>query len=306
MRHRPSTRLWVTMVGATLLSVLLAACGPTQEPGDSGSSTLKVVASTDVWGDVATTVGGDAVTVTSLISRPSQDPHSFEPSATTLLAVSKADVVIENGGGYDDFMERLVETSGSKAVVLNAVAISGRGADAGSEPNEHVWFDLPTVQRLAGELAQKLGEQRPDQADRFAARAAGLRTRISRLATRERQLRVRVAGERIAVTESLPLYLTQAVGLVNATPAAFSKAVENGDDVSPRVLQDTLDLLSRRKVVALVYNEQTTGPVTERVLDAARGAGIPVVPLTETLPSGLGYVTWVQQTLTSLAKAVAA
>lgn len=136
-----------TVLGTAALSLLLAACGSSKDEAASGGSTLSVVASTNVWGDIAKTVGGNSVTVTSLISQPSQDPHSFEASSKTLLAVSKADVVLENGGGYDDFMHRVLETSSSKAAVLDAVKISGQAAEAGSELNEHVWYDLPSVER---------------------------------------------------------------------------------------------------------------------------------------------------------------
>jgi zinc/manganese transport system substrate-binding protein len=312
MRDTIANRLPGSVLGAAALSVLLAACGSSadeagsQGAGDSGSSsTVDVVASTNVWADIARTVGGDAVTVTSLISEPSVDPHSFEASSSTLLAVSKADVVIENGGGYDDFMDRMVESSDSEAAVLNAVELSGRTADAGSELNEHVWYDLPSVGKVADAIATQLGEERPDETDRFTARAATLKTQLRRLATQEAQLRTQVAGERIGITEPVPLYLTEAAGLVDATPEQFSEAVEEGDDVSPRVLQQTLDLYAQKKVAALVYNEQTSGPVTERVLDSARRAGIPVVPVTETLPAGTGYVAWMQQNLTALRDAVA-
>ncbi len=307
MRHTPSTRgpLFGGLV-TTVALTLLAACGSPDGADSSadGTSTVHVVASTDVWGDVAKTVGGDAVTVTSLISGPTVDPHSFEASSTTLLAVSKADVVIENGGGYDDFMGRVLSSSGSKAAVLDAVDISGRKAAAGSELNEHVWYDLPSVAKVAAAIAKELGEQRPDQADRFTARADRLTTRIQGLRAQEAQLRRRVAGERIAVTEPVPLYLTEAAGLVDATPERFSEAVEDGGDVSPLVLQQTLDLFTDHRVVALVYNEQTAGAVTDRVLDGARTAGIPVVGVTETLPSGLDYIGWMQRNLTEVRDAV--
>jgi zinc/manganese transport system substrate-binding protein len=307
MQHRDSTgRRLGTVLGAAALSVLLAACSSSADEGAAGGddATVSVVASTNVWGEVAKAVGGDAVKVTSLISQPSVDPHSFEASSSTLLAVSKADLVIENGGGYDDFMDRMVESSSSKAAVLNAVDISGRAADAGAELNEHVWYDLPSVGKVADAIAEQLGDEQPAEAERFTARAAAFTAQTRRLTAQAAQLRKQVAGERIGITEPVPLYLTEAAGLVDATPPEFSEAVEEGDDVSPRVLQETLDLYAQKKVVALVYNEQTSGPVTDKVLDSARKAGIPVVPVRETLPAGTGYVRWMQQNLTALGDAV--
>ena len=73
---------------------------------------------------IAEEIGGDLVDVTSIVSSASQDPHSFEPSAQDQLAVRHADLVIENGGGYDSFIDALLEASGSTAPVLTAVEFS--------------------------------------------------------------------------------------------------------------------------------------------------------------------------------------
>jgi zinc/manganese transport system substrate-binding protein len=314
---RGTSALGATALGTTLgmaaTALLLGGCGAPDGSAASGASgsqtpsagTISIVTSTNVWGAVAKSVGGDAVTVRSFISEPSQDPHSFEASSTTLLAVSKSGLVIENGGGYDDFMDRMVEASDSEATVINAVDASGRTAPSGGELNEHVWYDLPSVEKVADLIARELGKERPGEADAFASRAADLKAEIETLVEQESRLKRQVGGMRIGITEPVPLYLTEAAGLVNATPAEFSEAVEEGEDVSPSVLQETIDLFADRQVAALVYNEQTSGPVTEKVKASAQKAGIPIVPVTETLPEGLDYVSWMRRNLTSLQAAVA-
>lgn len=103
----------------------------------------------------------------------------------------------------------------------------------------------------------------------------------------------------------MPLYLLDAIGLVDKTPAAFSKAIEDENDVSPVVLRDTLQLFADHRVKLLAYNEQTTGAETERVLAAAKHAGIPVVPVTETLPAGKHYLGWMQANVDAVGKALA-
>lgn len=99
--------------------------------------------------------------------------------------------------------------------------------------------------------------------------------------------------------------MTGASGLVDMTPTEFSEAIEEGDDVSPKVLQETLALFSGKQVEALVYNAQTSGPQTEKSEQAAKAAGIPVVPVTETLPSGKNYLTWMTGNVDALANALA-
>jgi zinc/manganese transport system substrate-binding protein len=287
----------------------LSACGSDDNggggagAGDSGSP-IGVVASTNVWGDVAKQVGGDAVEVTSIISDPGQDPHSYEANANTALAISKASVVIENGGGYDDFVDQLLDNNGSDATVLNAVDISGKTAPAGGALNEHVWYDFPTVQKVADEIAATLSDADPNQASTFKSNARAFNAKVDGLIADEADLKAKYQGEGIGITEPVPLYLTEAVGLVNKTPAAFSEAIEEGEDVSVATLKETLDLYTNHDVSALVYNEQTSGAVTDEVKNAAQDAGVSVVPVTETLPEGLDYLGWMQKNLDSLRTAL--
>ncbi|MCP9948547.1 metal ABC transporter solute-binding protein, Zn/Mn family [Actinomadura madurae] len=289
---------------AVAASVLgLGACGSSGAAEPAGGP-VSVVASTNVYGDIARRIGGGEVTVTSFISDPAQDPHSFEAGARNRLAVAKAAVVIENGGGYDDFMGTLLKGAGSKAEVLDAVEISGKTAPAGEELNEHVWYDLGSVARLADRISAALAKASPEDAAVFSANAASFKTRLKALEGKVAALKAAHSGEAVAITEPVPGYLLEAAGLANETPEEFSEAIEEGDDVSPRVLRDTLALFADKKVKALVYNAQTSGPQTERVQRAAKDGGVPVVPVTETLPAGQDYLTWMDGTITALQKAL--
>jgi zinc/manganese transport system substrate-binding protein len=285
----------------------LAGCGAEDDAeATSQSGRVQIVASTDVYGDIAKQVGGDTVTVTSILTNPDQDPHSFEANPRTTLAVSKADVIIENGGGYDDYMDTLRAAHNTSAPVLNVVDISGKKAPAGGELNEHVFYDLPSMQKLADALAAELAAKDPDNKSGYAGRAKTFVEEVGTLIDREATLRPSVQGKSIGITEPVPLYLTEALGLRNATPAEFSEAIEEGNDVAPRVLQETLDLYSQGKVSALVYNEQTSGPITEKVEDAAKAADVPVVGVTETLPAGKDYLAWMNDNIEALGAALGA
>jgi zinc/manganese transport system substrate-binding protein len=285
----------------------LTGCEATPESdAASGSGRVQIVASTDVYGDIAKQVGGGEVAVTSILTNPDQDPHSFEANPRTTLAISKADLVIENGGGYDDYMETLREAHNNSAPVLNVVEISGKKAPAGGELNEHVFYDLPSIRKFADELAAKLAALDPGHARGFTARGKAFDAKIATLVAREAALRPTLQGKSIGITEPVPLYLIEALGLNNSTPEAFSAAIEEGDDVAPRVLQNTLDLYATEKVAALVYNEQTSGAITERVLATARAAEIPVVGVTETLPFGKDYVAWMTGNIDAVGSALGA
>ncbi|GAA3564223.1 zinc ABC transporter substrate-binding protein [Microlunatus spumicola] len=296
-------------VPVAALALGLAACSgtATPAPGSAGGSdgTVAVVASTNVYGDIVKTIGGDAVQVTSIIDSPDKDPHEYTADARTQLAVSKAQVVVENGGGYDDFVATMLSASSAKPRVVNVADVSGYDQEpADGEFNEHLWYDVPTMVKLVDRLSQDLTAVAPDRADTFRTNAAALTTRLQGLEKSEADLKAAHDGTGVAITEPVPLYLLEASGLVDKTPEAFSEAIEEGSDVAPAVLQQTEALFTGRQVGLLAYNEQTTGPQTEAVLKAARDNGVPVVPVTETLPAGQDYVGWMQGNLDAVGSAL--
>lgn len=203
MRIPRSRHLAVLISGASLLAV--AACGsssddggssgkddakPAAKTGGGSSAPVTVAASTNVYGDIVKKVGGDRVEVTSFISDPDQDPHSYEADTRNQLALSKAALVVENGGGYDDFMDRMLKSAGnSSAEVLNAVKISGRTAPPGGELNEHVWYDLPAVAKIADRIAEALGKAAPTTRTPSTPTPRSSRRPSSRWRTRKRPSR---------------------------------------------------------------------------------------------------------------------
>ncbi|WP_405150416.1 zinc ABC transporter substrate-binding protein [Sphaerisporangium sp. NBC_01403] len=314
---RTLRRVPLASLAAGLAIVVLTSCASSQD-GPSGaapstaapspassSARVSVVASTNVYGDIVSQIGGDRVDVVSIISDPSQDPHSFEANAQTQLRLSTAKVIVENGGGYDDFVDTMLKASGNPgAQVLNAVTVSGKTAEPGAELNEHIWYDIPSVGKLADQLAAALSKADAAGASQFTANASAFKTKLQVLEKEEAEVAATAKGEGVAITEPVPLYLLDACGLVNRTPAKFSEAIEAGDDIPPRVLQETLTLLTGKRVAALVYNEQTAGPETEKVKQAAEQSDVAVVPVTETLPSGKDYIGWMTDNIAAVRAAV--
>ncbi|MFJ7335658.1 metal ABC transporter solute-binding protein, Zn/Mn family [Streptomyces sp. NPDC101110] len=301
----PPSRRVALLTGASL--TLLTGCGSSSDSpgGTSAPHRVAVVASTNVWGDIARRMGGDRVDVTSVIGDPDQNPHSYEADPRNQLALSQAKVVVENGGGYDDFVDHMLKSGHNDAAeVINAVDVSGRTAPESGELNEHVWYDLPTVARVADRISGALAKADPDDAAAFEKNATAFKAKLAPLEAQEARIKKAHGGDGIVVTEPVPLYMTEASGLVNRTPAPFSEAIEEGDDVSPRVLRQCLALFSDKRVKALVYNEQTSGPQTEKAEAAAEAAGVPVVPVTETLPKGEDYLRWMTANLDALASAL--
>lgn len=298
-----SGRRYVAAAAGSALALLLAGCG-SSSAAPPGS--VSVVTSTNVYGDlvrdVAGSLAGGKVQITSLITDPSTDPHAYEASTRNELEISRADLVVENGGGYDDFVDQLLESAGGNAAVINAVDVSGKPQNDGL--NEHVWYDFPTVEKIVNRVADFLSSHDAANAAKYHTNASAIVTKLHQLEGEERIIKKHAGGTSVAITEPVPLYLLDACGLVNRTPPAFSRAVEVETDVSPRVLQDTLALFSAHQVKALVYNAQTGGAATDKLIAAAKDNDIPTVPVTETLPAGQRYLTWMGSNLTALAGAL--
>ena len=299
----------VVMLGVAGCSIGSAGDGSSGSPMSSsaagGAGPVNVVASTNVYGDIVKAIGGPAVSVTSIIDSPDKDPHEYQADAQTQLALSKAQLVIENGGGYDDFVDTMLNSARTKPTVINVADVSGRNQHpADGEFNEHLWYDLPTVEKLTAQLVTDLSAAAPDQAPTFRSNAKAFTAQLGQLRQYEADIKAKHAGEGVAITEPVPLYLLEAAGLVNKTPERFSEAIEEDTDVSPAVLKETENLFDTKQVKLLAYNPQTTSPQTEAILAAAKRNNIPVVPMTETLPPGQTYLSWMQSNLQAVSTAL--
>ena len=314
----PSRRPAIALGLAAASALALAGCASSEAAGhDDGR--VAVVASTSVYGQIAEEIGGDLVEVTSIVSSTNQDPHSFEPSAQDQLAIRHADLVIENGGGYDSFMDALLEASGSAAPVLTAVEFSphwtGDSAahsdgDAHAHEhvegfNEHVWYDVEAMGALAHGIASQLETANPDGGEVFAANLDAFLADIAVLEDALAAVEAEHAGADVFVTEPVPLWLTEAAGLDDVAPEDFTEAVEEGQDVAPATLLAALKLVRSGDLRAVIANSQTGGAETALIIDEAQQRSIPVLEFAEILPDGGTYVSWMQANIDALAGALA-
>jgi zinc/manganese transport system substrate-binding protein len=292
----------VLKLAALSVSVLaLAGCASAADPDDG---LIHVVASTNVYGDLAQTIGGDRVEVTSIIDDPAQDPHQFEANGRVQLALSRADVVIVNGGGYDDFATQMLAASGNDdARVIDAVELSGYDATAEGF-NEHVWYDYPTVATVAKAIGAAFGIADPAGVSSFDAQSGAIVTELGALEQLQASIAATASGAGVVITEPVPLYALEASGLTNLTPPEFSEAIEEDTDVPPALLQSVLNLIGDGSASAVVYNSQTGGPQTDAIIDVATDARVPMVAVSETLPEGEHYLDWQTGFLVDLQKAL--
>ncbi|GAA5098129.1 metal ABC transporter solute-binding protein, Zn/Mn family [Nocardia iowensis] len=293
MKTSLAIRLAGVAVGA-VATLSLTACGSSS--GDSGKPS--VVASTDVWGNIAATIAGPDAEVESIITDPSADPHSHETSAVESAKLRDADLVVYNGGGYDEFAEKAVAGRDKRTVD----AFESRPNK--DDENEHVFYDINTVAAVADRIATSLGELAPDSAAAFTERATTFKTQLAGITAIAGKLAAEHPKTPVLQTEPLAHYLLLAAGVEDRTPHEFQEAVEQETDPAPAAVAATRELLTGKQVRALVYNVQTQDKMTKELRSVAQSSGLPIVEVTETMPIGVDYIQWQTKNAEALAAAL--
>jgi zinc/manganese transport system substrate-binding protein len=251
---------------------------------------VAVVAAENFWGNIAEQIGGAIVQVTSIINSPDTDPHEYESNARDGAAIASADFVIQNGAGYDDFINKLLAASPkSHREVLNVGSVVGAGHDA----NPHLWYNPDYVLKAAQAIQAQLAEEDPSHVAAYRSNLATFRQGEQQVVDVIDQIKSGYGGQAIAYTERVPGYLVDAAGLRLLTPASFSQAIEDDTDPSPADIAAFDVALKDHTVKALLYNAQVTSPTTQRIKDLAASSGVPLVGVTETMPPGAkDFQTW--------------
>jgi zinc/manganese transport system substrate-binding protein len=282
-----------------VVTLLLSACG--SSTGATGK--LGVVAAENTYGNIASQIGGPHVSVTSILTSPTADPHLFEPGTSTGLAVADAKVVLQNGLGYDAFMTKLENAAPSKSrvVVTMADVLGIHGDDA----NPHLWYDLPRLDRLATAIAAAFARADPSHAVAYRQGLHRFERSLTPLRHEVATIRARFRGAPVAYTEPVPGYLLAAAGLRNFAPDSFTRLIEEGTEPSASAVAAMDSLVAKRRIRVLLYNSQAVSPITAQLRAAAQKAGIPVVGVTETLPPQLTFQQWQLDQARALAAALA-
>jgi len=289
---------------AAAVSVLAAACTASSAAGTATahSGTVVAVGAENQYANVIAQIGGKYVQVTAIESNPTTDPHTFEASASVSQVIGAAELVVQNGLGYDSYMNTIENSAPSPARRVIVAAHLLRLPD--STPNPHLWYAPTTMPAVARAIAADLSRLRPAHRAYFQASLArfdaSLRPWLSAMAS----FRAAHGGTPVATTEPVGDFLLQALGTRNLTPLCLQTDVMNGLDLAPQYVTLQDKLLQQHQVRVFLYNQQVADSVTQAFLATARRAGIPVVGVYETMPAGYSYQSWMLAEVQALAKAV--
>jgi zinc/manganese transport system substrate-binding protein len=296
---RPLLRL----AAVPALGLALAACGA-GAAAHAGKGQITAVGAENEYANVISQIGGRYVSVSAIESNPNTDPHTFEASPSVAETVGAAQLVVQNGVGYDTYMNKV--ESAQPSATRHVIDVQKLLGLPDSIPNPHLWYKPGTMAAVAGAVEHDLAKLQPDHAAYFAAHERRFLAALQPWYAALKQFAAQHPGTPVAVTEPVGDYMLQAAGARILTPFTLQADIMNGVDPAPQDVTLERQLLAQHRVKVLLYNQQVTDTVTNTFLTAARQDGIPVVGVYETMPvPGYDYQSWMTAEVRALERAVA-
>lgn len=293
---------WKTMLLGAAATVVLAGSGAAQAVADP--SVINAVGIENEYADVISQIGGQYVHVTAIETDPNTDPHTFEASPGVAHQVAGAELIVENGIGYDDWADKIIAAApNANRKIINVQHLLGL---PDSTPNPHLWYDPKTMPAVADAVAKDLSALMPSEASVFTENARTFKASLKPWYNAIAAFKKDYPNTPVAVTEPVGDYMLQAAGTDIKTPFSLQAAIMNGTDPSPQDVSLQNSLFTNHKVKVFVYNQQVTDSLTESFLSLAKKNGIPIVGVYETMPQpGYTYQSWMLAEVNALRKAVA-
>jgi zinc/manganese transport system substrate-binding protein len=285
------------------LGAIASACS-SSAAGPTSSGKIVAVGAENEYANVISQIGGRYVTTTAILSNPNTDPHTFESSPAVAQVVSTAALIVQNGVGYDDFMDKIEDASpDSGRKVINVQHLLGL---PDSTPNPHLWYKPTTMPAVAEAIGKDLSTLDPSHSSYFTANVAKFKASLTPWYQAIAAVKAAFPGAPVATTEPVADSMLEAAGTDNLTPFTFQADVMNGTDPSPQDVTIQNSLFTHHKVKAFVYNQQVTDSLTDSLLTLAHQNKIPVVGVYETMPTpGYDYQSWMLAEVRALRNALA-
>jgi zinc/manganese transport system substrate-binding protein len=301
------TRTGMALAGvAAALAVAASGCGNSATTAASTKSTtvINAIGAENEYANVLSQIGGKYVHVSSIMNNPATDPHTYESSPSVAQEVTAAQLIVQNGVGYDTFMNKIEAASPSaqrKLIVVQHVL-----GLPDSTPNPHLWYDPKTMPAVAKAMAASLSALQPAHKAYFQANLTTFDSSLAPWLNAIAQFKAKYPGTMAATTEPVADYLLQAMGITNLTPFVFQADIMNGVDPSPQDVSLENGFFTQHKVKVFAYNQQVTSALTASIRQTAQQAGVPVVGVYETMPTpGYRYQSWMVAEVQAIQKAVA-
>jgi ABC-type Zn uptake system ZnuABC Zn-binding protein ZnuA len=261
------TRPELALVLALVIALVVAACGSAGASPSGADEALKVVTTTTVFADLVTQVGGPDVTVHSLVPKGGE-VHTFDPTPRGFEAVARAQLLVANGLGLDDWLVKVASDAGTSAPVVtlaDGVPADRLLGDEDGTPNPHLWLDVSLARLYVAHLADALATADPAHGAAYGTRASAYDQRLATLDTTIRdQLATVPADDRnvISFHDAFP-YFAHAYGLEVVGTIVDAP----GQDPSAGEVAKLVDAVKAGRVAAIVAEAQFNADLVRTLAD---------------------------------------
>lgn len=281
MRNRFHFSPLAAIAATALAGSVLAGCS--SEGNDASDSDM--IATTNVWADVASAVTGEDVD--AIITGDAVDPHHYEPSAKDLSRIKGADTVVANGGAYDAALYTAAEQD---RIIYAIPLLDEHEAHEHDHDHDHMLDSLDELEH-AWFAPEKVLQVAEDIADRSGGDASDVKQRIGEIQSKLNA----VPHVHIGMTETIAAGLVWGTELHDITPEEYVKASLNHQEPSASAVAAFLEQIERGELDMLFVNPQSTNSATQRLADAAKAHNVPVVEIRETPPAGQNFLDYFQE-----------
>ena len=259
------------------------ACGSATSTGNSANSNVKntitVAASVNQWGTLAKELGGDLVEVNSIIHSANVEAHDYEPTTADVNRLHNATVAIVNGADYDPWA--IKGAANGKATVVNAAEAGGKK----DGDNPHVWFSANVRAKTADAITAAYRKAMPAKASEFSKLNKAWQAKETELEDRIAKNEEATKGMTYGATESVAHYLADDLGMIDRTPTGYAQATANESEPTPGDITQFTNALKHKRISMLILNPQEANATTRQITDAAKKADVPIIEISEQMPS---------------------
>jgi zinc/manganese transport system substrate-binding protein len=296
-------RVMAAAGAAAALAMVAAGCSSSSSDTASSSQVINAIGAENEYANVLSQIGGKYVHVSSILNNPNTDPHTFEASPSVASEVSAATLIVQNGVGYDTFMNKIESASpNTKRKVIVVQDLLGLPDNT---PNPHLWYNPKTMPAAAKAMAADMSALDPSHKAYFQANLAKFDASLTPWFSAIAQFKSKYGGTPVAVTEPVADYMLQAMGMNIRTPFVFQADIMNGVDPSPQDISLENGYFTKHQVKVFCYNQQVVDALTTSIRQTALKSGVPVVGVYETMPTpGYDYQSWMLAEIHAIEKAI--
>ena len=252
---------FISIIGLVgLLALVTTACANKKEAA-SQSDKISIVTTTNVYSDIAKNIVGKYGTATAIIDKSSVDPHDFDPTTADAKKLTKANIIVANGLGYDSWMNKLAKSVNKKPVLVGEDLMGLKNGD-----NPHIWYNLNMPTKYVDYLVKRLSKLDKKHAAYFKANGKKYLAKVDKI---KKLVKTDKSNKK-------PVFVSEPV---------FDYALKEAG----------------YKIGFFVNNTQASSSTVKSFVKLAKKNGVPVLNVRETIPNHTTYLTWMKENYQNLA-----